>query len=376
MGARRFFAAIRDAWLILGLTLLFFVGLELAYRAVGGITGGGKRAQAADSSQHPYAHEAWWGPFQGSDGVDSRRNRYDPYRTHWAQPSEARYVNVDSLGRRVTVQYGLRGGRQIWMLGGSTMWGYTARDSFSIPSLTARELATRGLLDVEVVNLAQAAYNSTQELNTLELELIRGGHPAVAVFLDGYNDIATAWVNGEAGHTYGDQSVDRQIELGNRGFWKELIGLGRHSAIVQRLQRTLGGAPARGPQAGPEVCGGVASYLRGVIDLSEAVGSRYGFPVRYFLQPVHVASGKPFTAWETSLPKQRALLPCVRALDSALADRKGTTVVPLFDIFDADSTTVFVDQNAHITETANRRVAARIAEVIEPLLQASPPPSP
>jgi hypothetical protein len=254
------------------------------------------------------------------------------------------------------------------MLGGSTMWGFTARDSSTIPSLTALELAGRGVTDVEVVNLAQAAYNSTQELNTLLLELHHGGRPAIAVFLDGYNDIATGWVHGEPGHTYGDESIGQQIELGGRGFWAELVGLGRHSAVVTRLQEAVGVAPRRGPPSGPEVCGAVAGYYRNVTRAAEALGQANGFPVVYFLQPVHVASKKRLSQWEEALPRQRALAPCIASIDSAMVDRAGTTFHSLQSIFDTDTVTVFVDQNAHITEAANRKVAARIAEVIAPPL--------
>jgi hypothetical protein len=373
---RRLVEFVRDGWLLAGLTLLLFLVLEgvyAAYRAARAPRG----ADPGAATQHPYAAEPWWPAFQGREGLAARRNRYDPYRSHWATPVSAPYVNVDSAGRRRTVQHDLLGGRPVYLLGGSTMWGYTARDSFSIPSLTARELAARGVRDVEIVNLAQAAYNTTQELNTLILELLAGRQPGLAVFLNGYNDVATGWVHGRAGRTYGEESIDEHIRLGTRGFLSELAGLGRHSALVRRLQATAGIVRARPRvRGGPEVCGEVATYYRRIAHLAEAVGAIHGFPVVYFLQPVHVSSGKRLTPWEAALRRPRALAPCMQAIDSAMADRAGSLFHSLVDAFDGDSATVFVDASAHLTEDANATVARRIAEVIGPRLRESAPPSP
>src|SRR2546422_2514999 len=121
-------------------------------------------------------------------------------RGWWPEPQAARYVHVDSAGRRVTIQPSpsAAGSRRLLLLGGSAMWGYTARDSFTIPSQVARRLAGAGA--VEVVNLGQAAFTLTQEVTTLLLELRRGDVPDVVVFLDGSNGVATTFQSGSPGH--------------------------------------------------------------------------------------------------------------------------------------------------------------------------------
>ena len=368
-----------DLWLALGVALVAFAVMEGGYRAVSGGPGG-RRSSSVDSTQHPYANAPWWVRYQGAAGLASRQNQFDPYRGHWARPSTSEFVKVDSLGRRVVAQpQAWRDApRKVFMLGGSALWGVTARDSFDIPSLTAASLGALGVGPVEVVNLAQAAYNSTQELNTLALELARGRVPVVAVFFDGYNDIATAWKYGEPGHTYGDEAIDQQIRLGNRGFWAELAGLGRHSAVLGRLGNALGiiETPPGVRGAPVEICGPVAKYYRRVATLVQEMAAKEGFRVAYFLQPVHVSTAKRLTAWEQHLPKQRSLAACMTSIDSAMADRRGSVFFPLVDLFDQDSATVFVDENAHITEDANRKVAARIAATIAPwLATAATPPA-
>ena len=62
------------------------------------------------------------------------------------------------------------------MLGGSSLWGFGARDDQTIPSLLARRLHDRGV-QVEVKNLSDLGYVSTQEVIGLLREL-QGRLPA------------------------------------------------------------------------------------------------------------------------------------------------------------------------------------------------------
>lgn len=367
---------IRDGWLVIGVTLALFLVLEAAARLYTsrGSWLAGRRAVA--SLPHPYAGQPWWPELQRDLGL--RDNRFDPYRSHWGGPVRSRYVNVDSQGYRLTVgpPAGDPGERLVFMLGGSTMWGYTARDSMTIPSLTAVLLAERGVRNVRVVNLAQAAYNSTQELNTLVVELARGRVPAAAVFLDGYNDVASAVLLGAPGLTYSQREIDGVIKLGRRGFWAELAGLGRHSVLVDRLRRRMGLAPQAEPipRSGERVCDPAAAYYRNVAHQARALGREFGFPVFYFLQPVKVASRKSPSPWERHLPPSGPIEACLASVDSAMASDRGTLFYSLRDLFDADTGTVFIDNHAHITEAANRTVAARIVDVLAPVLSADGQP--
>lgn len=375
-------AWLRDVWLMAGITLLLFLVLEGAYRVQHSIRHPEKPETpqaSADSSLHPYAGAAWWKDFQGQAELGARRNRFDPYRGFWPGPATGRYVNVDSFGRRITPQPAVtnRPARQVFFLGGSTMWGYTARDSFTIPAFTAARLRELGIEDVEIVNLAQGAYNLTQDLNTLTLSLARGDRPAAAVFLDGYNDIMTGLKFAEPGHTYGDDDIQRRIELGGRGFWKEILGFGRYSALIGRLQAMVGAAPdgprARG--AAEEVCGPIAAYFRGVSGVIAGVGRSFDFPTLFFLQPVHVSTAKHLTPWEAGLYHPRGLQACLASIDSAMTDPlPGAEYVSLSGLFDADTTSVFVDGTAHVTEEANGIIAEMIAQHLAPLLSAGRKP--
>ncbi len=357
---------VRDTWLILGATLLIFLLLEAGTQGVHWLRGAVEsRPAGAGVPEHPYAHQPWWAEFQGPEGLMARRNRFDPYRVHWSLPMNTPYIHIDSAGQRLTIQPRSEAAtvRRIVFLGGSTMWGYTARDSFTIPSLTAARLKALGVTDFQAVNLAQAAYNSTQEANTLWLELAQGRTLDVAVFLDGYNDIVTAFKYGEPGHTYGDEGVQEQIRLGNRGFWQELLGLGRHSLLVQDLSERFQPVPERNTKRPvDQVCGSAAEYYERTVAGVEALGKANRFTALFFLQPMQSATRKKASLWEQSLRPSRKEGLCAMTFDSLLSASHPNDFQSLTGLFDADTTTVFVDDHAHVTETANRAIAERIAE--------------
>ncbi len=366
---------LRDGWIALGIALLLFLGFEAIYRGL-------QRARHGPTPEivgrvvtpgHPYAGQSWYAELK--PGLDARKNRFDPYRSYWPGPVTSRYVNIDTAGRRATPQSvpDTAGVLRVLMLGGSTMWGFTARDSFTIPTLTAARLAALGVRNVHVENLAQAAFNTTQEASTLMLEVARGRIPDVVVVLDGYNDVATALKYGDPGHTYAEENTSQQIDLGRRTFWQELFGFGRHSSLISGLRSKLvrDSTPvvARRPTV-PDICGAAARYYAGVAHQVEAVGQAHGFPVVYFQQPLHTTTGKPLSAWERGLPGRSNTRECMDSIDVAMADRAGKSYISLRGVFDADTATRFVDEIAHITEEANGQVAERIASHIAPLLQA------
>lgn len=354
---------------MIGLTLGLFLALEGAYRLQAAIRRRPIPGPAVDSTLHPYHGQAWFHEFNdGPDGLPGRKYHLDPFRFHWPYPQTSRWLNIDSAGRRLTVSSVTDSATalRVFMLGGSAMWGFTARDSQTIPSLLAGRLRARGIDNVIVENLAQAGFTVMQEANTFTLELARGHVPDAAVFLDGYNDMATTFRYGEPGHTYDEDRAEQKIRLGSRGFWSELLGLGRHSQLVQRLLP----APPDQDRAGAEVCPGLAAWYRAIVRETEAVGREFGVSVIFLQQPFHATSRKPRSAWEAGFSRAPAFAACAAAFDSAMADQTGRTYFPAYTLFDQDTATVFVDRHSHITEAAGEVVADTIAGILAPMLRA------
>lgn len=380
----RFAGWLRDGWLIVGVTLVFLVGLEGVYRGQAAL----RRAlrwttPTVDANPaHPYAGQPWYALWESREGAVSEPDRYDPYRGWWPQSYRFRYLNVDSAGRRVTPQSASSSGhpRRIFMLGGSTMWGYTARDSATIPTLLAQKLHALGLGDVEVVNFAQSGFTLTQEAITLLLELRAGNVPEVVVFLDGNNEVATAFQAGSPGHILNEDLFRQRFELTRRSLWEDVLGLGRHSALVERLGRVAAGStPVRVPPRGldPEaVCDDIAFYYRNLVRSIEALGREFGFQTLFLWQPLRATTGKTVTPWERSFPHRdeyrRLLRQCTAAVDSVMADQIRRNYIPLHPLFDDDTSSVFLDDFGHVTEAANTKIADRIAASIVPLLAPEP----
>jgi hypothetical protein len=365
--------AAADLWVAFGIALLLMLLLEAGYRGFRRLRPANPRAAApvVDSLLHPYAGLDWW-PELLRTHERSPVSRYDSYREYVALPYASPWVNIDSAGRRVTPQPRPESPapRRIVFLGGSTMWGYAARDSFTIPAYTAQALRARGFRDLELVNLAQIGYTATQEAITLLLELARDRRPALAVFFDGYNDVSTAITHGVPGLTYNFPRIERQTRLGNRGFGAELLGLGRHSALIQRLLAAAGPPLPEERWAGEEVCAPQAAYYRNLVLAVDGLARAAGFRTLWLQQPLHTTSGKPLTAWERSLYNKKAMATCLRAVDSVLAGAP-VRYHSLANVFDAETASLFVDYQSHLTEAGNRLVAERIAALLDPLLRDS-----
>lgn len=370
----------RDGWLILGITLALLLTLEGLYRAQGAMRHairGERRELSPDSLRgSPYATERWWIAWRTSDSFPDGAARYDPYRGWWKGPYAFGDIRVDSAGHRRTVQPPVEtaSARLVFMLGGSAMWGLTARDSFTIPSLVTAQLQAAGLTQVEVVNLARLGYNVTQGVITLLLELRRGNVPDVVVFLDGSNDVSAAYQAGEAGHVINEEATAALFERPSQSFSDHFLGLWRRSELIQRITTaTQHPPPARPLPDVDRVCGDVARQYRNLVRAVEAMGREYGFHAIFLWQPLRATTRKPLTAWERSLgakPGYRQLLqPCAGKVDSVMQDRLGRTYFALDALFDRDTATVFLDDYGHVTEKANQVVADRIAELVSPLLR-------
>ncbi|MFP6734915.1 MAG: hypothetical protein VB959_13880 [Rhodospirillales bacterium] len=111
-----------------------------------------------------------------------RSRRYLEWRpfVYWRRAGyESPYVYVNERGLRRTwlAKQDNRQPYNIFMFGGSTMWGFGARDSHTIASELAKLLANKSIRNVRVTNFGEAGYVLTQEVFTFFMELQRGNRP-------------------------------------------------------------------------------------------------------------------------------------------------------------------------------------------------------
>lgn len=196
---------VKEAWLIVGITILLLCFLEGTFSLAFVIR---DRFSASDLSADDlttpdtYSDPTWANNYE----EEIRRSEVAQWRpyVYWRRkPYQGKYINVDANGIRLTtsakpIQQESRPPVKIFMFGGSTMWGVGARDAFTIPSILAQELQNKGVA-TEVINFGENGYVSTQEVITLQLQLQKGQRPDLVIFYDGVNDTFSAYQQGMAG---------------------------------------------------------------------------------------------------------------------------------------------------------------------------------
>ncbi len=384
---KKVLSVVRDAWLIVGLALGLLLVLE-----------GGYRLQAAarhriglrllqepappvpdETSRYPYADSAWFAGWAARrDDALRRAWRHHPYRGWTVDPFAIPGITVDSAGLRIVPGGRIGSGRDtVFFLGGSAAWGFTARDSSTIATHLDRGLRRRDVDDAEVVSLAQAGYNFMQGLATLQEQLRFGRRPAVVVFFDGVNEVGPYIEWEPLWGTYGQRLVSERIVLGRRTPMEEVMGLGRHLALVKRIRLALD--PPPGPRGGiPEsVCDTVVQWYLTGTQMVRSLADEFGFAVIFVWQPTLSATKKRLTdyeayrmAWEEGigLELNSLLARCATTADSVMALHGDIHYVQLGGLFDSYTTTVFLDGFGHVTEQANAIIGDTVAGLVAALL--------
>ena len=149
------------------------------------------------------------------------------YNTTWRsyvywrrRPFKGNYINIDDRGIRQTAPSGITAAEasktlRIFMFGGSTLWGWGARDQGTIPSLLEKALSKRNIKS-EITNYAEVGYVNTQELIELILQLQRGNVPDLAIFYDGVNDVYAAYQSGVAGKPQNEWKRELEYNISSR----------------------------------------------------------------------------------------------------------------------------------------------------------------
>lgn len=151
---------VKDAWLMLGITILLLSLLEgslsLAFVIKDRISASDRSAPDRRDLADTYSDPTWvtnyYEEFRRSNAVQWR-----PYVYWRRQPYHGNHINIDTNGIRLTaltkpMHQESRTPVKIVMFGGSALWGTGARDAFTIPSIFAQELQNKGVA-TEVVKL-------------------------------------------------------------------------------------------------------------------------------------------------------------------------------------------------------------------------------
>jgi lysophospholipase L1-like esterase len=391
---KRFLTGLQAAWSIVGVTLLLIVVLELGLR----ITFWLKDLGRAQIPPDPRVYSAVpggerWLPVHYRE-LEALSDRWQPYVYFRQRPFRGQTITIDEGGLRATWRPSTPAGAagtegpplQILMLGGSSLWGYGAREEATIPSLIARGLHERGIR-AEIRNLAEIGHVSTQEVIALLRELQGGYRPDVVLFYDGVNDTTSALLEGQATLTTNEVNRVREFNLlqSPARLTAALAGnLTTHSAsfrLAQAIWRRFGREPGRDPRSrsGPEVRALAERVVRGYVanlELTRALGKAYAFRTLFVWQPDIFSKSilVPFEEEEArKLDWARAMFLEVHEILGKSGELTGAADFRvLSEIFEDTDSLVYLDY-CHTTESANARIAKVLVEALRATIGRSRP---
>jgi lysophospholipase L1-like esterase len=382
---RRF---LRTAWLIAGLTLLAIIVTESGFRLIFWVKDHFASEAVPDRRviEAGYGGESW--PAQHYRELQALEHLWEPYVYFRPRPFAGQTITIDRDGLRRTwipPSSNDRPGKvcKLLFFGGSSLWGYGARDDRTIPSLVAREMYDRGYR-VEVRNLAEIGYVSTQEIIALLRDLQTGYRPDLVIFYDGVNDTASAWLEGEAGVTTNEQNRRAEFNLRqspSRLATSLIAKLVRDSASYRFAQivgsrlgvaRNVPDQPTPAKDAHALAAEVVRRYWANV-DLVEKLGKEFGFETLFYWQPV-VFDKLELTPFETEEARKfewaRGFFAEVYGgIRSSFNLGGDAHFHDLSRLFAGTPEFIFIDY-CHTTESGNRKVAEAIARDAIAILRA------
>ena len=262
----------------------------------------------------------------------------------------------------------------IWMLGGSTVYGTRIPDWATLPSYLSKQL-NAGSNCVEVTNLGVEGYVTNQEVLLLIEKLKTGKVPDLVVFYDGFNDADVGTAPQGPGTHLGYLTTKAHLEgslAGRMDFLKRTALWQLALEISEPLGRK--GPPRvavdRLHSSAVETLNNYEANLR----TARALGREFGFRVCAFWQPAVIYGEKPQAPYEQLLLKlssgQRypflALAPVYKEAEKRATGK--STFVFLADVFDAVGEPVYLDW-VHLNPAGNEIVARAMAPYVEACLR-------
>jgi lysophospholipase L1-like esterase len=370
---------VQTAWSILGITVAMVLFMEGSLRALFAIRDSLTPVAVPDRRVIAEGYRGAEWPVIHYRELERLQERWQPFVYFRQRPFRGETINIDDDGLRATWRAPdsaesdeKRRPTKILMLGGSSLWGYGSRDAQTIPSLLARTLHDRGKF-VEIRNLAEIGYVSTQEVIALVRELAGGYRPDLVIFYDGVNDTTSALLEGEA--AVSTNEVNRREEfnlLQSPGRMAAALTtkIVRDSAafrFARMIGRRIGGPDKRATKPSQDdLADEVVRRYEANIELVESLGDAYGFRSLFFWQPTVFT--KEFLAdaerdeamrYAWTEPFFREVHAKIKSSPILSANRSFHDQSAIF----SDKKLVFIDY-CHTTETANALIAAQIATLV------------
>ena len=352
---------------------------------------GAPREKVSYYSSQDWA-ERYWYEFRLT-----RTQRYYPYVGWRRAPFKGETIEIDQNGVRVTPGADCRATSfKVFTFGESSMWGTGSPNWGTIPANLQKGLEKLRPGPVCVMNFAESAYVSTQDVIMLLVQLRSGNVPDLVLFYSIGGDIGAAYESGRAGVTANLDQIAARFErrrepptlvdwLRSTYTYSLIDQLMGKLTIANSQQKELGHAglleraaptpsePAPYESKGIDVAKLsdliVQDYL-GNYKIVSALAQKYGFKYFFFAPPIVSLGNKPLTPEEQEM-KYR--LENDVALDKLLTavyqtiERESSKYQNLYSmvhIFDHYDGLIWIDEG-HVTPIGNQVIAKRMLDIIQ-----------
>jgi hypothetical protein len=310
----------------------------------------------------------------------SQHGSYEPFVVWGAAPWHSKYINTDTTPqgiwrRTINARNGgceEQNSVEVWMFGGSTLYGTGVPDEATLPSFLSRELNSAGPECFVVSNFGVEGYVTNQEIILLIEQLKVGRRPGIVIFYDGVNDsfagaispgIPNAHVSLANIKARVEGSVTGRIDFLRNSNTLQLVVTGVNWLRRAKSTETII------EEIGPKASATLDNYETN-LHMARILGEAYGFRVFCFWQPALVYGHKPLDPFEMQIAGNDATKNSFRILAEVYRKAEEQSAssgrfVFLGNIFDTVKEPLYIDKWMHLDPDGNELVARSIAKYLD-----------
>src|SRR5574341_1222410 len=361
--------------------LVIYAGLELAALKITSLISSpaqrDPREKVSYYSSKDWAEQYWY----EHDLSDTQR--YYPYVGWRRAPFRGETIEIDQNGLRSTPgAHCSAASFKVFTFGASEMWGTGSPNWDTIAANLQKGLEKLREGPVCVMNFAESAYVSTQDVIMLLVQLRSGNVPDLVLFYNIGGDIYSAYQSGRAGAL---QNLDRLADRFEEG--SPMLDHIKNTYSYKLIDELMGKLTSASPQQEETTPSNPVTYETMGIDAAKlsdfivqdyfgnyeivsGLAQRYGFKYFFFLPPRLLMGNKPLTSEEQEMKHRAevdaALSKLYRAVDQTIEreSSKYQNFYSMVHIFDRYDSLIWIDA-AHVTPIGNQLIAARMLDLIQ-----------
>jgi hypothetical protein len=316
----------------------------------------------------------------------SRKQQFYPFVGWRRAPFKGKTIEVDRNGVRLTPGADCSAKCfKVFTFGASEMWGTGSPNWDTIPANLQKGLEKLRQGPVCVMNFAESAYVSTQDVIMLLVQLRSGNVPDLVLFYNIGGDVSSAYQSGRAGAIQNLDQVAARFE--KRREPSTFVDQLRNTYSYALIDELMGKLTIANPQQEEPTPSELVTYESMRIDVAKlsdlivqdyfgnyeivsGLAQKYGFKYFFFLPPRLLMGNKPLTAEEQEMKHRTEIDVAFSKLYAAVyqaierESSKYQNFYSMAHIFDRYDSLIWIDA-AHVTPIGNQLIAARMLDVIQ-----------